>query len=283
MSSDPLDLSLLEELGFTQYERRTLRTLMLHSVADADTLCRQGDIPSSKIYLALEKLGTLGLLDVQPTRPKLYSARSQDTIFVRLVEMSKERADRFAAEAQKVRDCFAALPARDTAGRATFVDLALGQESPIRRHLVHLAAAQKRIWSYMERGDIEAIDAANSSGASLLRRIARNAIARGVDHRVVFGFSYRTAPRLVAFLRKYRAHLGHVTGVRYSGEIGHPFHVVDEEVVILSVDHPFVERGRVASLLIRDPALAQRLSAGFAALWTKAMRSLREISFHPGQ
>ena len=75
------DLELLEELGFTQYERRTLRTLMLHGVADAETLCREGDIPSSKIYLALEKLAKLGLVKMQPTRPKLFSALSTDAVF----------------------------------------------------------------------------------------------------------------------------------------------------------------------------------------------------------
>jgi hypothetical protein len=281
MKTDVFDLALLEELGFTQYERRALCTLMFHNVADAETLCRDGDIPTSKIYLALEKLGKLGLVDAQPTRPKLFSARSADAIFARLIEMSRERADRFAEEAQKAKERFAALPARETAGRTTFVDLALGPQNPVRRHLVHLAAAQRRVWSYMEQGDIDAIDVAERSGVPLLRRIARNATTRQIDHRVVFGFGYRAAPKLVAFLRKHRAHLEHITGVRYSAEIGHPFHVVDDEVVIISVDHPFVSQGRVASLLIRDPALTQRLADGFETLWTKAMRNLKEISFHP--
>jgi hypothetical protein len=86
----------------------------------------------------------------------------------------------------------------------------------------------------------------------------------------------------VAFLKHNRATLSHVTGVRYSGELGHPFHVVDDEVVILSVDHPFVPQGRVASLMIRDAVFAERLAAGFETLWAKAMRNLREISFQPG-
>jgi hypothetical protein len=276
------DLELLTELGFTQYERRTLRTLMVHGVADAETLCREGDVPSSKIYLALEKLGSLGLVEMQPTRPKLFSAHPTDAIFARLIELSKERADRFAAEARALQERFAVLPGRE-AGRSTFVDLALGRDSHVKRHLVHLAAAQHRIWSYMEQGDIEAIDGTKNSGSPLLRRIARNAVAHGVDHRVVFGFGYRVAPKLVAFLKAHRAHLDHVTGVRYCGEFGHPFHVVDEELVILSVDHPFVPQGRVASLLVRDVALAQRLANGFETLWSKAMRSLREIAFQPAR
>ncbi len=274
------DLELLQELGFTQYERRALQTLMQHGVADAETLCRVGDIPTSKIYLALEKLAKLGLAEMQPTRPKLYSAPSSDAVFERLIELSKAKADRFAEQARLLKAQFAALPTRSS-GRTTFVDLALGREGHTNRHFVHLAAAKKRIWSYMEQGDLDALGSAKSSGASVLRRISRNAAANQVDHRVVFGFSYRAAPKLVAFLKRHRVNFEHVTGVRYSGELGHPFHVIDDEVVILSVDHPFVPQGRVASLMIRDAAFAQRLSAGFETLWGKAMKSLREISFQP--
>jgi hypothetical protein len=221
-------------------------------------------------------------MEIQPTRPKLFSALSTDAIFARLVEISQARADRFATEARSLKEHFAALPARE-AGRTTFVDLALGQESQVKRHLVHLAAARRRIWSYMEQGDVAAVNGSKASGAPLLRRIARNAVARNIDHRVVFGFGYRAAPKLVAFLKKHRASLDHVTGVRYSGEFGHPFHVIDDEVVILSVDHPFVPEGRVASLMVRDADLASRLAEGFEALWKKAMRSLREIAFQPAR
>ncbi len=73
-----------------------------------------------------------------------------------------------------------------------------------------------------------------------------------------------------------------VTGVRYSGELGHPFHVVDGDLVILSLDHPFVPEGRFASLLVRHQELALKLAEGFQGLWSKAMRNLREIDFHPG-
>ena len=237
------DLEILHELGFTQYERRTLQTLMQRGVADAETLCREGDIPSSKIYLALEKLSRQSLVEMQPTRPKLYSAHSTDAVFERLIELSRAKADRFAEEARLLKAQFAALPGRNS-GRTTFVDLALGRDGHTSRHLVHLAAARKRIWSYMEQGDLDALASSKNSGAPLLRRIARNAIAHQVDHRMAFGFNYDAAPKLVAFLKRHRASLEHVTGVRYSGELGHPFHVIDDEVVILSVDHPFVPQGR---------------------------------------
>lgn len=97
----------------------------------------------------------------------------------------------------------------------------------------------------------------------------------------MFGFSDRSAPRLLEFLRAHAASLAHLSGLGYSGELGHPFHVIDEDVVVLSLDHPFVPEGRFASLLVRDRALAESLAQGFEALWQRALRSRGEVRFLP--
>jgi sugar-specific transcriptional regulator TrmB len=274
------DLSMLERMGFSLYERKALVALALLGVADAESLCRKGEIPTSKIYRAMEKLAAAGLIEMQPTRPKLYAALPADVVVDRLVELARQGAQRLEVEAEQLRPLLGAVPDR-LRTRRTFIDLATGAESHVKRHVTHLAAASGRILSYLERADLAALDQAVAAGFPILRRISRNAVAKGIDHRVVFGFSYQTAPSLVGFLRAHEADLRHMTGVRYSGELGHPFHVVDDEVVILPLDHPFVAGGRYASLLIRDVGLARDLATGFERLWEKAMRDLREITFQP--
>src|SRR5919106_5661795 len=89
----------LEEIGLTLYERKALMALMLCGVADAATLCREGTVPSSKIYLAMEKLAGLGLVQVQPTRPKMFAALPAEVVVNRVIEIAREQAERFAAEA----------------------------------------------------------------------------------------------------------------------------------------------------------------------------------------
>lgn len=274
------DPELLEEIGLSLYERKALVTLTVFGVADAASICREGAIPTSKIYRAMENLAQLGLVQMQPSRPKMYSALPPGEVVDRVVELARERAERFTAASVELRNLLQGLPGR-LRGRQTFVDLALGAESHVKRHLVHLAAARERILSYMERGDLDAIDQSVAAGFPVLRRIARNASERKVRQQVVFGFSYDSAPRLLDFLKKHRAEIRHLTGVRYSGELGHPFHVVDEEIVVLPLDHPFVPEGRFASLLVRDRDLAQNLAQGFEGLWRKAMKSLQEVNFDP--
>lgn len=274
------DPSQLETIGLSLYERKALVTLMLCGVADAATLCREGEVPTSKIYLALEKLATLGLVQIQPTRPRMFAALPVDTVVARVVDIARERAERFADSASDLAATLQTLQTR-VRGRQPFVDLALGIDAHVRRHLVPLAAARTRILSYLERGDLVSLDSAVANGFPILRRIARNTSDHGVEHRVVFGFSSQSAPQLVDFLKRHRADLRQVTGVRYSGELGHPFHVVDDDTVILPLDHPFVREGRFASLLIRDRELADNLAEGFHTLWRRAMRSLREIDVDP--
>lgn len=70
----------LEHVGLTLYERKALMALMLCGVADAATLCREGSVPSSKVYLAMEKLAALGLMQVQPTRPKMFAALPSEVV-----------------------------------------------------------------------------------------------------------------------------------------------------------------------------------------------------------
>jgi hypothetical protein len=275
-----LDDSVLVDLGLTQYERRALVTLMVSGVADAATLCREGAIPTSKIYRAMERLRDLGLAQIQPSRPRLFAALPPDAVSERMGEIARERAEAIATGARTLLAQLAKRTGRTT-GRHAFVDLALGVDGHVGRHLVHLATARQRIVSYMERPDLAAIDAAVASGLPILRRIGRNAAEHAVSHRMVFGFSYSSAPVLIDFLKRHRADIRNVTGVRYSGELGRSFHVVDEDLVVLPQDHPFAPGGRFASLLIRDRDLAEGLAIGFDGLWKKAMKDLREVGFQP--
>ena len=128
------DPQLLEHIGLTLYERKALMALMLCGVADAGTMCRTGDVPTSKIYLAMEKLAGLGLVQVQPTRPKMFAALPTDVVVNRVIEIARERSERFAADATSLNAIFAGLRTR-VRGRQPFLDLALGVDGHIRRPL----------------------------------------------------------------------------------------------------------------------------------------------------
>src|SRR5262245_66012089 len=89
----PIDAAVLGEVGLTFYERQALLTLMVSGVADAAALCRDGDIPTSKIYRSMERLRDLGLVQIQPSRPRLFAALPPETVVERVSEILRSRAE----------------------------------------------------------------------------------------------------------------------------------------------------------------------------------------------
>src|SRR5688572_16680552 len=104
------DFGLLDDAGFGSYEKRALVALAVHGVCDAATLCRDGDIPTSKIYAAMEKLAQLGLVELRRSRPLLYAALPPDLLVERLNAIARERAEAFANASSELRAAFEKLP-----------------------------------------------------------------------------------------------------------------------------------------------------------------------------
>jgi sugar-specific transcriptional regulator TrmB len=58
----------------------------------------------------MEKLAGLGLVQVQPTRPKMFAALPSEVVVARIIEIARERSERFAAQASE-RGCSLACAA----------------------------------------------------------------------------------------------------------------------------------------------------------------------------
>lgn len=275
-----IDFETLSKIGLTQYERQSLVALLKRGTADAATLCEEGEVPTSKIYQATERLEKLGLISIQRSRPRRFAAMSVEAVVDRIAEIAREEAERIAEDSRQLIEAI-----REAQGASMpisgFADVAMGRMQHVRRHVSMLSSATSSIISYLELPDIQAIYAAQREGLNVLRSIRKNAEANGVLHRIVFGFGPRDAPVLIQFLKDFHSELRSATGVRYAGLLGHPFHVIDGETVILSLDNPFLPERRFSSLMLRSAELAAPMSQGFEGLWQKSMRNLQEISFDP--
>lgn len=69
-------VSRLKELGLSTHESLAYVTLLTHPNITASTLCRETNIPDSKIYYALDGLSKKGMLIVQQGNPNVYRPMS---------------------------------------------------------------------------------------------------------------------------------------------------------------------------------------------------------------
>jgi HTH-type transcriptional regulator, sugar sensing transcriptional regulator len=124
------DLEQLEHIGLALYERIALMALVLCDVADAATLCGEDSVPTLKIYLAVEKLASLGLVQLPPTRPKTLAASAG------FVARSPPRGVSAATHGDQAAACVAILMLAEYRGG----------RSRLRRRLTRSTRSESRPW-----------------------------------------------------------------------------------------------------------------------------------------
>ncbi len=82
---------LLEELGLTEYEAKTLGAMFKLSEAEAPEISRLAQVPKTRVYDVLDRLTKKGLIIEIFGRPKKYRVESVDSVFGGLIR--SKRAD----------------------------------------------------------------------------------------------------------------------------------------------------------------------------------------------
>ena len=270
--------ALFELFAFSSYDEKALIKIHELGVADAAKLCREAGIPTSKIYQSMEKLAELELVDIHAGWPKLFVAKSTADTMAQVERLVERHQQTMRQHLHAFHETLAGLPAQ-LGGKTLHIDVAQGPQAYVKRHLTRLAGARETVISYMEYGDLQAIEQTAQSGFPVLRRINQNTMSQDVRQRAIFGFHPRNAAVLHGFLRTMGDQLSACRGVRYCGEMGYPFHVYDGEYIILALDHPFIPGGRFVSLFLQDKSLVTELVTGFDKLWDESLQEFRQLRF----
>ncbi len=85
---------LLKELGLSNYEIEAYLKVVELGIAEADTICKETKIPFGRVYQELNSLAAKGLIEVQNTRPKRYTARKPRLAFKTLLQQRRENMEK---------------------------------------------------------------------------------------------------------------------------------------------------------------------------------------------
>ena len=95
---------LLEKLGLTEYEAKTLNTLFKLKEAEAPTISRTAQVPKTRVYDVLEKLIARELIIELKGRPKLYRAIDPKKAIDLLILNKKGQLDELEEEATQLKE-----------------------------------------------------------------------------------------------------------------------------------------------------------------------------------
>ncbi|MFB6106376.1 MAG: TrmB family transcriptional regulator [Halobacteriaceae archaeon] len=262
-------MATLQDLGLSEYEARTYRSLLDVGPTTAKELSAASDVPMGRIYDVLNALETQNLVRSQTaSRPKKYVAVEPETALDRLLTERKrdlrERADQYESTVETLkRDLHAGVVAGDG-----FWTAALGPEDSLELYIERLDAAQERIVG------VAGVPAAAFDLAAVGDRVADRveaALDRGVTATVLVARDLvESVPEQTTtrFTDDLAAREGFE--VRVTEDVGGTFTVVDGVEVCIEVPHPLDADQPFAMINLKDPSFAADVRAEFEPRWDTA-------------
>ncbi|MFH0905779.1 MAG: helix-turn-helix domain-containing protein [archaeon] len=95
-------VKLLEELGLTEYEARTINALFKFSEAEAPDISRNAEIPKTRVYDVLERLKEKGIVIEVYGRPKRYKVVDAQEVFKTLIKVRQEELNQLNGKVDSI-------------------------------------------------------------------------------------------------------------------------------------------------------------------------------------
>jgi HTH-type transcriptional regulator, sugar sensing transcriptional regulator len=109
-------VELLEKLGLTEYEAKTLSTLFKLKEAEAPVISRTAQVPKTRVYDVLEKLIKRDLLIEIKGRPKIYRALEAEKAIDLLVLDKKQQLSVLEKEAVELKENLVLYTGKEESG-----------------------------------------------------------------------------------------------------------------------------------------------------------------------
>jgi len=259
----------LRDLGLSEYEARSYRSLLDAGPTTAKELSRASDVPMGRIYDVLSSLETHSLVRSQSaSRPKKYVAVEPETALNRLLADKLAELEEQAEQYEEIVDTLtdeleAAEPVEEQ-----FWTASVGAEESVDLLIERLDAADRRIVMVVGRSSAQ-FDLGNVGD-----RVAKHleaALDRGVE------ISLLMAPELVDTLprsvgERYTDRLADNSAfaVRTIDGLRGTFNLIDSVEVCIEVVNPLNPGEPFAMIDLKDPEFAADVREEFAPRWEAA-------------
>jgi sugar-specific transcriptional regulator TrmB len=259
----------LQDLGLSEYEAKSFRSLLRTGPTTAKDLSRASDVPMGRIYDVLNTLETYGLVRSQTaSRPKKYVAVEPETALDRLLADKKGQLEAKAEQYEDIADELAdRLESADPVDEP-FWTAAVGPDETLELLVERLATAEDRIVM------VGSPPARTGELVAATERVVDElaaALERGVEVSLLLRPSlFESLPEAVN--EEYYERLAPYDNysARASDRVSTTFELIDETEVCIEVPHPLGREETFGVINLKDPDFTADISEAFADHWLDA-------------
>ena len=262
-------MATLRDLGLSEYEARSYRSLLETGPTTAKELSRASDVPMGRIYDVLNGLETKGLVRSQTAgRPKKYVAVESEAALDNLLAERTAELEQQISQYESIVDELADELDGSEPVEETFWTASVGSEAALDLLVERVRAADERV--VMVAGapaqgfDIDEVGARVTAALE-------EALERGVRVSVLL------TPEMVDSLPeavgdRYRESLQPHENfeTRTNADVTGTFEIVDDSEVCIEVPHPLTGDGVFAVIDLKDAEFAAEVDAEFQPRWESA-------------
>lgn len=259
--------TILEDFGLTKYEIDAYLALLPLGIAEAKDICQRSGVPTSKIYDAMSRLESLGLVDVQHSRPKKYMARDVATAIGRL-KGKKEEELQAIKERLPILETRLSMLARTPTRDSPFWSVAMGWNEFVDKHLAKATEARRYYYAVVDHGAIvrTASDEVLDRAARMVDAIKQNIRKRHANFRLIVIYDNGQLDQAGAWATELVGERN-IRNVRFIEQHVPGFHVIDDESVVLLMPNPVRPGETLGSVFVTDAKLATEIRQTFEELW----------------
>jgi len=253
-------------------------------VSEAGTICKETKIPFGRIYQELNSLAARGLIEVQNTRPKRYTARKPGLAFKALL---RKKRDDMEEELQKTVEVALQLEeiiskkVPNAPAERTFWATAVGVEEAIEMMRSNFEEAEKDICIILQHAYPEEECNFKDCGVTVINEVIK-ATERGVAIRALVNEEFLVSKMKLMEKHGIKEKIMNNVEMRVMKRTSPShFEVIDSEKVVLKVNNPKNPGQIFAMTEIWDVKLAKEIRETFEEMWKEA-RPLESGRFGEG-
>ena len=264
----------LRKLGLTGYEAQAFITLLRLGDAEANEIALQAKIPMGRIYNVLSNLEESRLIRAQDTRPRRFMCVEPSSALLRLLKNKQEELKRESTEIETLTEDLVCELAGVKTNKPdkTFWTVAIGDRS---EDLIQecILGAQKEVLFFM---------ASQTSSERIKNKFLvekypeilnaiHEGLKKGIEVKVILNKDVDFTKVEDSYeIKNLMMYSGREFNCRLAAIPATPFHIIDQEYVLLQMLNPLNPEELFAIVNIRDIKLAAELRTKFFAIWETA-------------